>query len=897
MLKKELQFLKEHKFFLIVLAVVALIPMLYNLIFLSSMWNPYGKLEHLPVAIVNEDQSTTYQGKKLAIGDQLVKNMKETKSLEYHFVSAKKAKQGIKKGDYYMKITIPKNFSTNAATLITKNPKNMIINYETTQGRNLTASKMSDSAMTTLKDKVSTQVTELYTKAILTQFGKVGDGMANAASGSKQLNSGTTKVEDASKLIQNNLQKLSSSTLEFSTGTETLTEGIKKYVSGVESVDEGTNQLSTGISTLSKSLPTLSSGMDQLNTGASSLASGVQQYTDGVNSVNTGAAQLATGLSKLENQTQNLPAQTKQLNDGVQQLAAGLKQVNLSNTQKNQLTAYVTGVQSYLTQVSAMLVTMDASSLNSDQLTSAITDVGTDLTNIQNLIAPINTKIETEKSAIQAAYQTDLSTNANAVTAALKTSGVTLSDDQKALILSTMKNQESQTLAEVNNLSVDGDSMNAGLNKANSDLQQLTTGMAALKNLPIDQLATLKTSTDNLANNSSDATTGLTTALDGLYSIGTTAAPAAEKIASATQTFNESTPTLVSAIQQLKAGSATLLSGTTTLTAKSPMLTNGINSLSSGLATAAKKIPTLSSGVGTLLQGSEKLSDGTTQLVSNGSQLVSGVQTLGSGAQKISSGAGQLSNGEGKVTTSLGQINDGINSLTDSLNNGANKVQQVNTSKSAAAAISQPVQTTHIDKDKVANNGTAMAPYMMSVALFVGCLTTNLLFDVVKPKKKPTSGLAWWSSKMAIVGTVAIIQAILVFMVLTLGLGLDPIYPVRVLFFLILEAITFMSIVTMFNVLFGKVGSFLMLIFMMLQLGGSSGTYPLELSNTFFEKISPFLPMTYSISALRQGVSMTGAMGSQTLIFASLTIISNLIIIVYFTRKKRTYQFPQAVEN
>ena len=47
---------------------VALIPALYNIIFLSSMWDPYGQVSDLPVAVVNKDQSATYNGQKMEIG-------------------------------------------------------------------------------------------------------------------------------------------------------------------------------------------------------------------------------------------------------------------------------------------------------------------------------------------------------------------------------------------------------------------------------------------------------------------------------------------------------------------------------------------------------------------------------------------------------------------------------------------------------------------------------------------------------------------------------------------------------------------------------------------------------------------------------------------------------------
>lgn len=142
---------------------------------------------------------------------------------------------------------------------------------------------------------------------------------------------------------------------------------------------------------------------------------------------------------------------------------------------------------------------------------------------------------------------------------------------------------------------------------------------------------------------------------------------------------------------------------------------------------------------------------------------------------------------------------------------------------------------------------------------------------------------------MSILGVVSIVQAIIVFAVLVYGLGMDPIYPGKMLGFLILESMTFMSIVTLFNVVFGKVGAFLMLIFMILQLASSGGTYPIVLSNGIYQSIYPYLPMTYAIDALRNAISIGGSMSTATWLFVVLLVLSNVLMTVYFGVKKKTY--------
>ena len=60
MIKAEWQYIKQHKLMMIVLIVVALIPSIYSVTFLRSMWNPYGEMNRLPVAVVNQDKSVNY---------------------------------------------------------------------------------------------------------------------------------------------------------------------------------------------------------------------------------------------------------------------------------------------------------------------------------------------------------------------------------------------------------------------------------------------------------------------------------------------------------------------------------------------------------------------------------------------------------------------------------------------------------------------------------------------------------------------------------------------------------------------------------------------------------------------------------------------------------------------
>ena len=199
----------------IAMAAIVLIPTIYTTLFLGSMWDPYGNVDQLPVAVVNNDKSVDYEGKELAVGDELVDKLRENDQLDFHFVSADKAEKGIEDGTYYMVITIPENFSENASTLMDDEPQKMELQYVTNPGTNYIASKMSETALAKIQKEVSESVTKEYTETIFDQLGTIGSGMSDAADGALQIQDGVSDLKDGNTKITDNLKLLSDSSLTF----------------------------------------------------------------------------------------------------------------------------------------------------------------------------------------------------------------------------------------------------------------------------------------------------------------------------------------------------------------------------------------------------------------------------------------------------------------------------------------------------------------------------------------------------------------------------------------------------------------------------------------------------------------------------------------------------------
>lgn len=105
MLKQEWKSLLHNKLLLLVVVAIILIPVIYAGLFLKSMWDPYGSVSNLPVAVVNNDQPVEYEGTTLQIGADMVDELKDNDSMAFNFVDAETAEAGLRNGTYYMVIS------------------------------------------------------------------------------------------------------------------------------------------------------------------------------------------------------------------------------------------------------------------------------------------------------------------------------------------------------------------------------------------------------------------------------------------------------------------------------------------------------------------------------------------------------------------------------------------------------------------------------------------------------------------------------------------------------------------------------------------------------------------------------------------------------------------------
>ncbi|QQC49954.1 YhgE/Pip family protein [Streptococcus dysgalactiae] len=753
---EELKALIKNPKLIITMIGVALVPALYNLSFLGSMWDPYGRVNDLPIAVVNQDKPAKMADESLTIGDDMVDKMSKNKELDYHFVSSKSAQKGLKKGDYYMVITLPEDLSQRATTLLNPEPQKLTIRYQTSKGHGMVAAKMGKTAMTKLKESVSQNITKIYTSAVFSSMTELQSGLKEASTGSQALASGAKTAQAGSQTLSTNLAALTDASQQFQQGTGRLTSGLTTYTDGV-------NQVKNGLGTLSTDIP---------------------NYLNGVSRLSQGAFQLNQGLSQLTQATTLSDEKAK----GIQSLIVGLPVLNQ-------------GIQ----QLNTELSTMETPNLNADELGNCL---GAIAQAAKQVIAEETAAQNEELSALQATsvYQS--------LTA----------EQQGELAAALSQSDKSQTVSAAQTIL--------------SSVQTLSTGLRTLsQGNNLAQLDQLKSAVSQIASQSNQALPGASSALSEL-SMG---------LSKVNGSLN----------QQVLPGSNQLTTGLAQL--------NGYNTA-------------IGSGV-------TKLSEGATALSTKSGELLNGSQQLSEGAGKLADGSFQLSQGGNQLTSGLTDLSTGLSTLNGSLAKASQQLSLVSVQDKNARAVSKPVLLNEKDRDDVKTNGIGMAPYMIAVSLMVVALSTNVIFANSLSGRPVKNKWDWAKQKLVINGFISTVGSIILYLAIQL-LGFEAHYGMKTLGFIILSGWTLMALVTALVGWDDRYGSFASLVMLLLQVGSSGGSYPIELSGAFFQTLHPFLPMTYVVSGLRQTISLDGNIGLEIKVLTGFLLAFMVLALLIYRPKK-----------
>ena len=900
MIKGEFRHIIHNRLLLLSVTVICFIPFLYSIFFLKSVWDPYGSTRNLPVAVVNKDIPVEYQGRKMDVGKQTVDQLKKNHQLKWEFVSAKKAKYGMSHRKYYAVVTIPKDFSENATTVLQKHPKTMKLHYETNGSLNYIGQVIAQTGMTQLNEKIRAQVTNAYATVMFKQLHVVGKGMTQAASGAQQIGTGmvtlsdgvnryvagVSQVNNGVQTLRVSVAPLASGAQQLATGSQTLANGIMQYTGGVSLLGNGVGQLMANSGALNSGAGQLSSGLSTLMANSGALNSGASQLNSGLNELMANSGTLSSGASQLSDGLSTLRDNSTDLRNGSGQLASGANQLNstvnsqLGNINFNGIMGAMDQAQS-LQQGLGQLQTGLATAKNalagvqdsagklqqaSGSLSSVagagdqLKGVATNDAEIAGLAQQI-LKDDKASDSTKAAAQQIVGKAGSNVSTIQGLSG-TLGQ------LSSLQGSLSGMQQQLNQLS----QMSTVLNNADGTIKQANTLLATLNGYK-GTLAAMPDAVKQLQNATNQISSGASTLNNGVnqYTNGV------DNAAAGAGTLNSGIGRYTAGVAQAGAGAGQLASGIGQYTAGVAQAGSGANQLASGIGQYTAGVGQLGNGIAQLNANSAALNSGAGQLASALGQLNGQVPALVAGVNQLAAGTQQLQDNSPALISGIARLNAGASQLATSLEGGAKKINGIKTSPRTAKMFAEPTALKHTDYSYVPNYGHALAPYVLSLAIYVGALVFNFVYPIRRVAEFGKAPIAWWASKVT-VGSLVVTAMAIAEDAIMMACGLTVIHPVSFFVTTICFGLASMAIVMFLSMLFDNPGRFFAMVLLMLQLGGSGGTFPMEITMKFYNVIHWYLPMTYSILGLRDSIS--GGLGTHYTMFCNTVLI--VIAIVFF---------------
>lgn len=351
-LKKEIKKTTSSTYLKIVIIAVMLVPLFYGALYLKAFWDPYEKMDQVPIALVNLDKGYDNNGKSINIGNELVSKLKTNNNLKWEFVDKTTADNGLKQKKYYASLTIPENFSANTYSVDGSNPVNAKLIYKSREATNYLATTITNQVALRVTDALSHEIIGKYFDNIFINLKNTANGLVQAADASTQLSNGLiTASNGASSLylglgsantgssqLVDGLTALNANQTNLTNGLKTAVTGTNSLKIGAKNVYDGLDQTKNGLNGVSSNIKTIQDGITANQNGLSTASSSINQYitahpgSESDIDLNTALATISfvngsNGLTKVNQSLALVNAGVSQLSTGADSLKSGQSQI------------------------------------------------------------------------------------------------------------------------------------------------------------------------------------------------------------------------------------------------------------------------------------------------------------------------------------------------------------------------------------------------------------------------------------------------------------------------------------------------------------------------------------------------------------------------------------------
>ncbi|MBP3967637.1 YhgE/Pip domain-containing protein [Bacillus sp. WL1] len=882
--KTDLRNVAKHWAAIVIVVGLMILPSLYAWFNIKASWDPYGNTKEVPIAVSNQDAGSNLRGKDINIGDEIVDSLKKNKNLGWKFVDEKQAIYGVERGDYYASITIPKDFSEKIATVLDENPQKPELDYYVNEKVNAIAPKITAKGASGITEEISKNFVKTANGEIFKIFNDLGiDLETNLPSIEKvkdlvfkleaqfpEMNTlmdkaldDATRAEDVVKVAQKELPVVESvindgqealgnldkffanndETLKNAPGTMRNNLTVAKDV--MDKANAFTNFLMNPGIDLSgmKGLPEFPARPDlsKINDeGYKNIARNINQTVNNVlNSARAGTAYGKSVVNGLQN-GQFDPEKAKQDLNAVSENLQG----------RTDSIAYLINVFTELQKSATTDFGQSFFQGRVDRLTKLKSGMENANNGIKDIVNVIGTGQEVKKDVTDVANQ-KLDAANGLIDQAEKDYNETFVADYKKAVSTvdqakadaneaydSVKNEYEKAksnlegvIADVNNRGVNGlDSTKVALNDLNGQLQ-------ATNNLIGDAIPVLESTNKVLADvNSGKNLNGGIAKLNKIQSSVQKGIDATNKATTLINNGQKPTKEVVESINEATKNASAQL-GDFLATYDSEIVPN--------FNTAIERTKRMSKNTSQVLKEADKKLPDVKKLLEDSSK------GLVDGKKKLADIKAEMPETEKKIKELADKIRDfeSEEDLKDIIRLLKNDVEK------QSDYFANPVNLKENKLFAMPNYGSAMSPFYTVLALWVGALLmVSLLTVEVHEEGANYKSHEIYFGRLLTFLTIGLSQAFIVSMGDIFLLGTYVVDKFWFVLFSLFIGGVFVCIVYSLVSIFGNVGKSMAIILLVLQVAGSGGTFPIQMTPAFFQAIYPFLPFTYAISAIRETV-------------------------------------------
>ena len=312
------------------IVIITLIPLLYGALYVYAMWDPNSKLSNLPVALVNNDQPVTVDGKTIDLGPQIVSSLQSADNVDWSLVSSEEADAGMRENEYYFSVTIPQDFSQRVSSLSGDSPQKADIVLTANESANYITTQISSTLAGKVAASVSKEITTSFIDESLTGIEKLRVAIVDAAAATKKLAKGAAKLSAGMDELASGTSSLAAGAGEVATGNAALAQAATQAAAFADNASAAADTLVDDLAAYVTAHPDdrvakeLLAAAQRAQQRVTSVVKQVDAATRDINKLSVGAAKVATGADALAAGAQQLNAGSQELSAGAGELASAL---------------------------------------------------------------------------------------------------------------------------------------------------------------------------------------------------------------------------------------------------------------------------------------------------------------------------------------------------------------------------------------------------------------------------------------------------------------------------------------------------------------------------------------------------------------------------------------------